>query len=445
MAGAINRLQPEQWRIQLGSKLVTAEEAVSYIKSGARIALTLAQSTPHILCAAMAARLMELEDVVINHSAALFDWNLPGIGQRFRYESCYVSTIDRAIHTRGPAEFTPVSYYRAGTLPPAIDGFDTFLMTCSPPNRDGYVSLGDAQIMAKLLAQNAKLVIAEMDERAIWTGGDNTLHISEIDYFVERPEPVPDLIAPAVPPEEKQIVDRICELVARELVPDRASIQVGVGSTSGALMPHFRNHHDLGMQTEIIPWGTTPLVRDGVITGKYKKIFPQLVVGAGFAVATPREELDYADGNPVFQLYDFNTTDDIRLIAREEGLFAINNGLAIDLTGQVDAESIGPQMYTGTGGQTAFAIGAVMGGGTSITVIPSSAIRGGKRISRITPMLPEGSVVTVPRTFVHYVVTEHGIATLKGKSIRDRARELIAVSHPEFRDELRRATKQLWG
>jgi 4-hydroxybutyrate CoA-transferase len=445
MAAAIDRLQSQEWRKQLGSKLVTAEEAVSHVKSGARVALTLAQSTPHVLCAALAARLMDLEGVVINHSAALFDWNLPGIGERFRYESCYVSPIDRAIHTRGPAEFTPVSYYRAGTLPPAIDGFDTFLMICSPPNKEGYVSLGDAQIMTKLLAQNAKLVIAEVDERAIWTGGDNTLQVSEIDYFVERAEPVADLTAPPVPPQEKELTNRICELVAHELVPDRASIQVGVGSTSGVIMPHFKDHHDLGMQTEIIPWGTTPLVRDGVITGKYKKIFPELVVGAGFAVATPREELDYADGNPVFQLYDFNTTDDIRLIAREEGLYAINNGLAIDLTGQVDAESIGPQMYTGTGGQTAFAIGAVMGGGTSITVIPSSAMRNGKRISRITAMLPEGSVVTVPRTFVHYVVTEYGIATLKGKSIRDRARELIAVAHPDFREELRDAAKRLWG
>ncbi|HEY2663698.1 MAG TPA: hypothetical protein VGI47_05110, partial [Candidatus Binataceae bacterium] len=280
MAAAIDRLQPEQWRKQLGSKLVTAEEAVSHVKSGARVALTLAQSTPYILCAAMAARLMELEGVVINHSAALFDWNLPGIGERFRYESCYVSPIDRAIHTRGPAEFTPVSYYRAGTLPPAIDGFDTLLMTCSPPNREAYVSLGDAQIMTKLLAQNAKLVIAEVDERAIWTGGDNTLPVSEIDYFVERPEPVAELSAPAVSPEEKEVADRICELVAHELVPDRASIQVGVGSTSGVIMPHFRNHHELGIQTEIIPWGTTHLVRDGVITGRYKKIFPELVVGA---------------------------------------------------------------------------------------------------------------------------------------------------------------------
>ena len=123
-------------------------------------------------------------------------------------------------------------------------------------------------------------------------------------------------------------------------------------------MPLLRNHHDLGMQTEIIPWGTAPLVRDGVITGKYKKLFPGLVVGSGFAIATPREELEYADGHPVFQLYDFNFTDDIRLIAREDGLISVNNALAVDLTGQVGSESIGPQMYTGTGGQIAFGIGS---------------------------------------------------------------------------------------
>ena len=139
------------------------------------------------------------------------------------------------------------------------------------------------------------------------------------------------------------------------------------------MMPHLRNHHELGMQTEIIPWGTTHLVRDGVITGKYKKLFPGLVVGSGFASRhAARAELEYADGHPGFQLYDFNFTDDIRLIAREEGLISVNNGLAVDLTGQVGSESIGHQMYTGTGGQIAFGIGHSLAGGKSIIVLPSS-------------------------------------------------------------------------
>jgi acyl-CoA hydrolase len=229
------------------------------------------------------------------------------------------------------------------------------------------------------------------------------------------------------------------------LIPDRATLQVGVGSTSGALMSHLTKHHDLGMQTEIIPWGTTNLVRDGVMTGKYKKLFPGLVVGSGFAVATPRDQLEYANGNPTFQLYDFNFTDDIRLIAREDGLISVNNALAVDLTGQVGSESIGPRMYTGTGGQTAFGIGSTMAGGKSIVVLPSTAIVKGERVSRITPSLLPAAVFTLPRTFVHHVVTEFGIATLKGKSLRERARELIAIAHPDFRAELAIEARRMYG
>jgi len=299
--------------------------------------------------------------------------------------------------------------------------------------------------MSKMMARRAKLVIAEVDETFIWVGGDNLIHVSEIDYFVERTEAIPDFPIPPVPEGERRLVSTICGTVAKELVPDRATIQIGVGSTSGMMMEHLGGHHDLGMQTEIIPWGTAPLVRDGVITGKYKKLMPGLVVGAAFAIATPRPELEYAESNPVFHIYDFNFTDDIQFVARETGLIAINNALSVDLTGQVDSESIGAQMYTGTGGQTAFAIAASLAGGKSIVVLPSCAIQKGQKVSRIVPTLAAGAVVTVPRTFVHYVVTEFGIASLKGKSIRDRARELIAVAHPDFRPELHEAARSLWG
>jgi 4-hydroxybutyrate CoA-transferase len=199
------------------------------------------------------------------------------------------------------------------------------------------------------------------------------------------------------------------------------------------------------MQTEIVPHYTAPLVRDGVITGKYKKLFPGVVVGSGFAPLTPREELEYIDGNPRFHLYDFNFTDDIRLIAREEGLIAINNALSVDLTGQADSESLGPVMYTGTGGQTAFVVGASLGGGKTILVTPSSSMVNGQRVSRIVAGLPPGSVVTAPRTFVHHVATEYGIANLKGKTIRERVNELIAIAHPDFRSELRAEARRFYN
>jgi 4-hydroxybutyrate CoA-transferase len=445
MATAVRVNGGVDWRAQLGSRLVSAEEAASHVKSGDHVCLSLAQATPFTMCPALAARLMEIDNVVLNHAAAAFNWDLPGIGERFKLESFYVSPYDRPLYSRGGAEFKPLVYYRAGVLPHALENFNVFIMTVSAPDERGFVNFGDAQIMSKLLARAATLVIAEIDESFVRIGGDNSINISEIDYFVERTIGPPNVVVPPPSEEEQRTTATVCAMVAKELIPDRATIQVGVGSMSGMLMHHLHDHHDLGMQTEIIPWGTTTLVREGVMTGKYKKIFPELVVGSGFAVLTPREELEYADGHPGFQLYDFNTTDDLRLIAREEGLISINNILAIDLTGQANGESIGPMMYTGTGGQTVFVIGACMGGGKTILVTPATAMVKGQRVSRIMPGLPPGSVVTSPRGFVHYVATEYGIATLKAKSIRERANELIAIAHPDFRSELAAEAKRLYS
>ena len=445
MATAPKILHAPDWRAQLGSRLVEPDEAASHIKSGDRVCLSIAQSTPLVMCAALSGRLVETENVTVNHGAAAFDWNLPGLGERFHLQSFYVGPYDRQIYAEGRADFVPVSYYREGHLPHALENFNVYIMTVTPPDKDGYLNFGDSQIMSKLLARNADLVIAEIDAKFIRVGGDNQIHISEVDWFVERVVPLPEITLPKPPAEEQRIIDTVCAMVAKELVPDRATIQIGVGSMSGAIMPHFRNHHELGMQTEIVPHHTAPLVRDGVLTGKYKKLFPGLVVGSGFAPLTPRDELDYINGNPRFQLYDFNFTDDIRTIAREEGLISINNALSVDLTGQADSESIGPTMYTGTGGQTAFVVGASLGGGKTILVTPSTSMVKGHLVSRIVAGLPPGSVITSPRAFVHYVATEYGIATLRGKSIRERANELIAIAHPDFRSELRHEAKQMYN
>jgi 4-hydroxybutyrate CoA-transferase len=438
------RLNGHDWRAQLGARLVGADEAVSQINSGDRVCLSIAQATPFELCPSLAGRLMELENVVVNHGAAVMNWDLPGLGERFRLESMYLSPYDRAIYHRGAADFTPIQYYRAGHLPPALDNFNVYLMTVSPPDVHGYCNFGEAQIMSKLLARNAKLVIAEIDKNSIRVGGDNSIHISEIDYFVERTMELPAIALPQPGEEEARNIATVCATVAKELIPDRATLQIGVGSMSGMLCKHLLDHHELGMQTEIIPLHTAPLVEAEVLTGKHKKLFPGLVVGSGIAPLTPREELDFIDGNPAFALYDFNTTDDIRFVAQEEGLISVNNAMAVDLTGQTNGESIGPLMYTGTGGQTAFVVAACLAGGKTVIVVPSSSIVQGKRVSRIVPMLDAGSVVTSPRGFVHHVVTEYGIANLKGKSIRNRIDELVSIAHPDFRSELRAEAKRLY-
>jgi 4-hydroxybutyrate CoA-transferase len=433
------------WRARLGPALVSAEEALSHVRSDDRVGIALAQSTPHALCGALAARLADLQGVTICHPAAYFDWNLPGAGERFQLRSCYLSPFDRPIYTAGSIDFVPIGIYRAGVLPPGLDDFNVYLLKVSPPNRDGYVSLGESQIMSKLTARQADLVIGEIDERAIWTGGDNTMHCSEINYFVEPTEMVPRLMPPAPSAEEERMVSTICNLVARELIPDRATIQVGVGTTSGMLMAALHGHHDLGMATEIIPRGTAGLVEAGVVTGKYKKVMAGIVTGSGFSPATSEEELELVHGDLRFHLYDFNFTDDVRQIAREDGLIAVNNALTVDFGGQAGSESIGSRMHTGTGGQSAFAIGASLAGGKSIIVVPSSSVVAGRRVSRIVPELAGGTVITAPRSCVHYVVTEYGIADLRGKSLSRRAQELIAIAHPDFRDQLTEQARRLFG
>jgi len=433
------------WRAALGRRLVTAEEAVSHIKSGDRVSISLSLQTPYALCGALATRLTELERVVITHSAALFDWDIPGLGERFRLQSTFLSPVDRHLHDSHREEFMPVGLYRAGVLPAGLDNFNVFMVRVSPPNRDGYVSFGESLIMSKLMARRAELVIGEIDERAIWTGGDNTIHTSEINFFVEPTEIVPRAQLAAPSEEEERVVSAICQLVAHELIPDRATIQVGVGSTSGMLMYGLGGHHDLGMATEVIPRGTVPLVRAGIVTGKFKKMMPGLVTASAFSPATPQEEVELADGDMRFHLYDFNFTDDIRVIAREDGLIVVNNAIAVDFGGQAASESIGTRMFSGTGGQTVFAIGACLAGGLSIIVLPSTSIVKGQRVSRIVPVLAPGSVVTATRSSVHYVVTEQGIADLRGKSVPERARELIAIAHPDFRAELSEEAHRLYG
>jgi acyl-CoA hydrolase len=269
--------------------------------------------------------------------------------------------------------------------------------------------------------------------------------MSEVDLFCIGEQPTGNLPIPPRTEEETMVTEVICSLVAGELVQDRDTVQIGVGTVSAALGVYLGDKHDLGIQTELVTGGIAQLVRDGVVTGKYKTLHREKVVGSA-CVALPEEDLRLIDGNPVFELYDFGYTDDIRMLMRHRNLVAVNNTLMIDLTGQVCSETIGSKVWTGVGGQTAFMIAAQYSpGGRSIIVCPSSHLVQGERRTRIVGALPEGAVVTVPRTLVDYVVTENGIATLKGKTVRERVGELIGVAHSDFQGELRSEAKRLYG
>lgn len=434
------------WRSQLGGKLVSPQEAVRAVKPGDTVGVAPFTCTPFTLCEALYARRAELHSVRIEHPAALFGWVRPGEENGLDVRDNYATLSSRDLVNDGRIDYLPIGRWREDEIPGGYTAEpDVFMAPVSPPDKHGYCSFGPGVWFSRRLSLGAKTVIAEVHEDFIRTGGENFIHVSQIDRFCEGQKPTGNLPIPPRTEEETFVTEVICTLVASELVRDRDTLQMGVGTVSAALGMYLGDKEDLGVQTELITGGIAQLVEAGVATGKYKTLHKGKVVGSAF-VALSEEEMRLIDGNPTFELYDFGYTDDVRMLVQHENLVAVNNALLVDLTGQVAAESIGSRVWTGVGGQTAFMIAAQYSrGGRSITVLPSSHQLNGKRVTRIVPALPEGSLVTVPRTFVDYVVTENGIATLRGKTVRERVAELIAVAHPDFQGELRSEAKRLYG
>ena len=434
------------WRSQVGDKLTLAAEAAKAVKSGDRVGVAPFTCTPFTLCDALYARGGGLENVRIDHPAGLFAWLRAGEENGFAVRDNYATLLNRDMVHAGKVDYLPIGRWRADEIAPGFDQpLDVFLVPLSPPDRQGYCSFGPGVWMSKRLAQGAETVLAEVHENFIRTGGDNFIHVSEIDRFCEAVIPTGNLPIPPRTDEETLVVEVACTLVASELVKDRDTVQMGVGTVSAALGLYLGEKYDLGVQTELITGGIANLVRDGVVTGKYKTLHREKVVGSAL-VALDEEEMRLIDGNPVFELYDFGYTDDVRLLIQQDNLVAVNNALLVDLTGQIASESIGHKIWTGVGGQTAFMIAAQYSrGGRSIIVLPSSHVIDGERVTRIVPFLPEGTLVTVPRTLVDYVVTEHGIASLRGKTVRERIGELVAVAHPDFQGELKNDVERLYG
>ena len=433
------------WRQMVSDKLMSPAEAVQAVKSGDVVGISAINCTPFTLCQALYDRRAELSDVQIEHPAPLFPWVQADHEGPFTLHDLYATPADREMANAGRVEYHPVARWRAD-LPP--DGFagqpDIYMLPVSPPDRQGFCSFGPGVFFSPSLCRDARTVIAEVHENFIRTGGDNYVHVSQLDRLCEAA--VPSGVLPVAPrsDEENLVTEVIGTLVAAELVNDGDTVQIGIGTVASAMGAFLGEKQDLGIQTEIITGGIPELVRDGVITGKYKTRHQGKVV-ASIAVV-PEEELAIIDGHPSFELYEFGYVDDVRYLVQQDNLVAINNALQVDLTGQVAAETIGNLIWSGVGGQTAFSIAANYSkGGRSITVLPSTSFVSGERVSRIVPTLPGGAAVTVPRTLVDYVVTEHGIAHLRGKSLRERAQELIAIAHPDFHSELRREANSVFS
>jgi len=434
------------WRDVCREKLITAQQAAGLIRSGQRVLVGLGTVEPQNIAAALCERWQELREVeiVTSNTTRPYPWFEKERSTAFKINAGYLSALSRPLYQEKRLEFSINTVYSPSKwLDPDrsadMMNADVCLLTLSPPNAQGFCSFGEQLWYSRAWVNRTPLVIAEINPLLIRTGGDNYVHISEINYVVEQLEPTPPLrISPVVAADEQEAAEKIGALVA-SLVHDGDTIQIGLGSVSMAAGFYLREKNDLGVHSEILTSSMIDLYKRGVITGKRKTLHPRKLIATGMFL----EPTDYGfvDGNPVVELRDAFYTNNPTVIAQNHNQVAINNALAVDFTGQVTAEAFGPQMYTGVAGQLDFVLGAYLSpGGRSITVLPSTA-RGGT-VSRIVPMFPEGQIVSLPRTYIDHVVTEYGIASLVGKSERKRAEALIAIAHPQFRKELQAAARK---
>lgn len=437
------------WRIRYKDKLLSVEAAAAMVKSGQRVLTSLVTAEPQYLIKALCARWQELRDVeiVTSNTMQAYGWFDKQCSSAFKIEASYLSGHSRPLYREKRLDYhistvySPAKTFSGKRASPLLDADVLFVMV-SPPNDQGFCSFGEQLWFSHPWVEHAKLVIAEVNPLLIRTGGDNYVHVSDLDYLVEEPQPIPPFsLTLAITPDEQQAAEKIGALVA-SLVNDGDTIQVGLGSVSMAAGLYLRDKNDLGVHSEIITSSMVDLYKRGVITGRRKTIDIGKMVATGMFLDP--EDYAFVDGNPVVELRDAFYTNNPAVIAGSHNQVAINNALAVDFTGQITAEAFGPNMYTGVAGQLDFVLGAYLSpGGRSITVLPSTA-RGGAT-SRIVSMFPEGQIVSVPRTYVDYVVTEYGIASLAGATERGRAEMLIEIAHPDFRDELRAAARQRFG
>lgn len=408
-------------------------EAVSPVRSGDRVYLHSIAAAPQSLIAALCARASELRSVEIVqlHTEGPAPYAEPEMAASFRVNALFVGKNVRQAVARGQADYVPVflsevpQLFRGGAMP-----LDVALINVSPPDRHGYCSLGTSVDATRAAVQSAKTVIAQVNARMPRSHGDGLLHIDDIDVAVAVDDPIPVAERP-----ELSDVERTIGLYVASLVEDGAALQLGIGAIPDAVLAALSGHTDLGIHSEMFSDGVIDLIERGVVTGARKRNHPGKVVSS-FVMGSQRL-YDFIDDNPQVALLDVAYTNDTAVIRRNPRATAINSAIEVDLTGQVCADSIGTELYSGVGGQMDFIRGASLSeGGKPIIALPSVTKRGE---SRIVPFLKQGAGVVTTRAHVHYVVTEHGIAALHGKNLRQRARALINIAHPQHREWLERS------
>ncbi len=425
------------------SRVTTAQEAVKVIKSGHRIFLTGNVSVPQKLLAALVEYAPELNNVEICQALTVgsADYVSPEMEGHLRVNSMFISANIRKAVQEGRADFTPVLLsefpllFKRGVLP-----LDVALVHVSPPDEHGFCSLGVEVGLTKTAAESAKVIIAEVNEKMPRTLGDSFIHVSRLTHIVPVNYPIPEHIMASEG--NSEVVEKIAGHVA-SLIPDGATMQLGIGAIPDAVLKYLFDKKDLGIHTELFSEGVIDLVNAGVLTNARKSLHPGKIV-SGFILGTKRL-YEWVDDNPMIELHRSEYVNDPFVIAQNDRMVAVNSAIEVDLTGQICADSIGPKLYSGVGGQLDFIYGASRSkGGVPIIALPSTAtMRDGTVISKIAAMLKLGAGVVTSRNHVRFVVTEHGVADLYGKTIRQRARALINVAAPQFREGLEKQAQEL--
>lgn len=424
--------------IDYQSKVKTADEAVKLaIKDGDGLVMAHAAAYPHFLAEAIVRNKECFKNLTEFHLVTLGDEPLssPEAASSIRPRLGFLGGNTRDCIAEGRGDFVPMFFHeipraiREGDIP-----CDVLFTVVSYPDEQGFCSFGVSCDYTKPAAEKARCVVVEMNKQMPYVGGDNKIHISDIDYILETDTPLPELPMPKIGEVEKGIASNVAKLVR-----DGDTLQLGIGAIPDAVLLFLDDKKDLGLHTEMFSDGAVKLIKKGIINGSKKQI------GVGKHVSTflmgTKELYDFVDHNPDVELYPVDYVNHPCTIMQLDRIVSINSCIEVDLMGQINSETIGRKQFSGIGGQVDYVRGAAMAKeGVSIIAIPSTAQKG--KVSRIVPDLAEGAVVTTSRTDVQYVVTEYGIAKLRGKSLRERAEALIAIAHPDFREELIKVFKQ---
>lgn len=423
------------WREKYKNKIVTAAEALKLVNSGNRVVIGHACGEPPALVEALVDRAHELRNVEIVHMVAMgpAKYAQPGMEDSFRHNALFVGGSTRKAVEAKRADYTPCFFseiprlFRQGLLP-----VDVALIQVTPPDEDGFCSFGVSVDYTQPAAECAKTVICQLNQQMPRTSGAK-IHLDQMTYIVEQDQPLIELKPPAIGDVEKKIGENVAALI-----PDGATLQLGIGAIPDAVLLFLGGKKDLGIHSEMFSDGVVFLAQSGVVNNSQKTINPGKFI-ATFLMGT-KKLYEFVNNNPDVVMMPVDQVNDPCVIGQHNNMISINSALQVDLMGQVNAEMIGGKQFSGIGGQVDFVRGASRScGGKSIIALPSTA--SGGTISRIAIELDRGAAVSTSRNDVHCIVTEFGVANLRGKSLRERADALIAIAHPDFRVSLGEAAK----